>query len=201
MTSPGCTLVGTLTDPSGNPLAGTVTLSLSNYGPVIPLISGSNLFAALTTTVVAASNGSFSLPFYGNYQITPANTYYTLTVLDPTSNTTFNLNVPQAAYQFLTSGTFDISTISPITTYPNPVVGPTNNLNFQYEEVPAGTINGTNATFTLDYTPSPISSINLFQNGIRQTRGTAFTITGNTITYASHSIPLPGDTHICFYTH
>lgn len=70
---------------------------------------------------------------------------------------------------------------------------------FADDIVPTGTINGTNATFTLPQSPSPAASLNLFKNGIRQTAGVAYTLTGGTITYETGYIPLSGNTHICNY--
>lgn len=39
------------------------------------------------------------------------------------------------------------------------------------EEVPRGTIDGINATFTLNFQPAPWGSIHIFRNGIRMQRG------------------------------
>lgn len=199
MVSPGCTLTGTLTDTQGNTLQAVVTLTLCNFGASPALISGSNLFAQLQISVTSATNGTFSIPFYGNSQISPAGTYYNVTIQPVGANQSFNLSTLDIPYQFLASGTFDISTLQPMTSYPNPIVSP-NYLTFSYEEVPQGTLNGINATFTLDFTPAPLGSLNLFVNGVRQTRGIAFTLTGNTVTYAAGYIPGSSDTHVCYYT-
>lgn len=50
------------------------------------------------------------------------------------------------------------------------------------KEVPVGSLNGSNKTFTLTYTPIA-GSLSLFLN-IHQREGTDFTLSGNTITFA-----------------
>lgn len=65
-------------------------------------------------------------------------------------------------------------------------------------EVPAGTIDGTNVTFTLANAPNPASALHLYRNGLRLVSPTDYTITGNTITYANP--PSPGDTHVADYS-
>lgn len=63
----------------------------------------------------------------------------------------------------------------------------------------AGTANGANATFTLTQTPSPVASLQLFRNGILESNGVDYTISGNTVTFASGSIPQSTDTMTAFY--
>lgn len=54
-----------------------------------------------------------------------------------------------------------------------------------YQEVPSGSINGTNTTFTLAHTPASSTNVNLFENGVQQRQGSGldYTISGATITY------------------
>lgn len=64
-------------------------------------------------------------------------------------------------------------------------------------EVPTGTINGSNADFTLAHTPST-GSLHLYLNGVRQTAGGVdYSLSTNTITYVS--APITGDTHLADY--
>jgi hypothetical protein len=198
-TAAGVTLTGTITDIAGNPTSGKVTITLANFGNNPPLVSGSSLLASVVVSATAAGDGTFSVSFYGNYQISPVNTYYSIAVTGVGSNGT------NAAYQFLTGGTFDLSTLIPLVgTTPKAVSTPGNGAVFSDEVVPTGTINSTdgvtgNATFTLPHAPSPITSVSLYVNGLRMTRGIAYTITGSTITYASGYIPLVGSSHIVSY--
>lgn len=66
-------------------------------------------------------------------------------------------------------------------------------------ERPAGTANGTNATFTLANTPSPVSSLSLYRNGVLQTAGIDYTVSASTITFLSGSIPQTNDFLQAYY--
>lgn len=58
-------------------------------------------------------------------------------------------------------------------------------LNFANNETPSGTINGSNAVFTLAHSPSPTSSLEIFLNGQFFTQGSDYTLSGATITFSS----------------
>ena len=66
-------------------------------------------------------------------------------------------------------------------------------------ESPAGTIDGTNATFTLSGAPSPTNSLLIYRNGTLQTQGIDYTLSGSTVAFAPTSTPLPGDILESFY--
>jgi hypothetical protein len=69
-------------------------------------------------------------------------------------------------------------------------------------ETPAGTIDGTNMTFTLANTPSPLASLKLFKNGVLLTRNSDYTLSGTNITFASAAVtPQSGDTLAASYRH
>lgn len=54
---------------------------------------------------------------------------------------------------------------------------------FVENEVPSGTINGSNTSFTLASSPNPASSLDLFVNGQKQKAGGEdFSLSGSTIT-------------------
>ena len=67
------------------------------------------------------------------------------------------------------------------------------------QEVPAGTINGSNTSFTLAY--SPASVIVLCLNGLLQRQGAGYdyTVSGQTITM--NFAPQPGDSLVAVYSH
>jgi hypothetical protein len=52
-------------------------------------------------------------------------------------------------------------------------------------EVPSGTVNGSNVTFTLAHAPSPASSLKLYFNGLRQRLTTDYTLSGTAITFTT----------------
>jgi len=73
--------------------------------------------------------------------------------------------------------------------------------NFSDEEVPAGTPNGTLASFTLAHTPNPSTSLKVYHNGLRMQQGTSadYTLSGNTITFLAGAIPETGAVLVADY--
>jgi hypothetical protein len=70
---------------------------------------------------------------------------------------------------------------------------------FVDQEVPAGAINGVNATFTLSQTPSPSVSLAVYRNGLRMTPGVDYTLSGAVITFMAGLLPQSSDTLSCSY--
>lgn len=66
-------------------------------------------------------------------------------------------------------------------------------------ETPAGTMNGTNVTFTLAATPSPNLSLRLYRNGILLRNGTDYTVISATITLTQTLAPTSRDSLVAFY--
>src|SRR5438270_617958 len=64
---------------------------------------------------------------------------------------------------------------------------------FSDNEIPSGLVNGVNTSFTLLYAPSPDTSILLFRNGLRMTKGIDYTTSGNSINFLTVSTPQAGD--------
>lgn len=62
-------------------------------------------------------------------------------------------------------------------------------LNIIWNEIPAGTINGINDTFTISATPDPFDSLELYKNGLLMLEGTDYTLTGSTIVFDPAQIP------------
>ncbi len=60
-------------------------------------------------------------------------------------------------------------------------------------ETPNGTMNGSNAAFTLSTAPNPAGSLLLFRNGMLQKAGVDFTLTGSSLSFQPGSVPQPGD--------
>lgn len=65
------------------------------------------------------------------------------------------------------------------------------------QEVPSGTINGSNKAFTLTYTPDEAASVVVFLDGIVQRLTTDYTFSGTTITFVS--APAVGQDLYCVY--
>jgi hypothetical protein len=66
-------------------------------------------------------------------------------------------------------------------------------------EVPVGTKNGNNVTFTLAGTPSPSASLQLFVGGLLMTPGTAGDFTIGTATITMSVAPGVNDTILAYY--
>jgi hypothetical protein len=64
---------------------------------------------------------------------------------------------------------------------------------------PAGTVDGTNAVFTLTPAPSPAESLKLTRNGLVQKAGLDYTLSGGTVTFTASAIPQTGDTLLAWY--
>lgn len=71
--------------------------------------------------------------------------------------------------------------------------------NFVDAEVPAGTMDGTNTSFTLANTPAPVSSFVLYRNGLAQAPGVDYTLSGAAITFFAGSTPQSSDILQAFY--
>lgn len=66
-------------------------------------------------------------------------------------------------------------------------------------ETPAGTIDGSNAYFTLAQTPNPAASLGLYRNGIRLKPGLDYSLNGNAITFAPAMVPQNADILVSSY--
>lgn len=76
--------------------------------------------------------------------------------------------------------------------------GPCGAPTYSDAETPGGVIDGSNASFTLANTPSG-TSLMLFRNGIYQTTGADYALSGSTVTFTPGSVPQPGDTLTASY--
>lgn len=69
---------------------------------------------------------------------------------------------------------------------------------FSIGEIPSGTVNGTNPTFTLANTPVA-GTMAVYVDGLRMLAGTDYLISGGTITFQTGAIPMTGDTVLADY--
>lgn len=69
--------------------------------------------------------------------------------------------------------------------------------NIFVQEIPSGTVNGANTSFTLTSNPIFTSAIKLYVNGILLIQGTHYSITGNAITMVT--APASGQTLYATY--
>ena len=64
---------------------------------------------------------------------------------------------------------------------------------------PAGIVDGANTSFTLSAVPSPLSSLELYRNGMLQKAGQDFNLAGTTVEFVAAAAPQQGDTLLAFY--
>jgi hypothetical protein len=79
------------------------------------------------------------------------------------------------------------------------VAVPTLTFTLSTDEVPSGTVNGSNDTFTLAQTPNPTLSLKLYVDGILMAVTTHYTLSGTTITFETAFIPISGQTLFASY--
>lgn len=70
-------------------------------------------------------------------------------------------------------------------------------INFADDEIPSGSIDGVNVTYTLVNSPAPPQSLQLFYNGGLLAYGSDFTLTGNTI--HCNFTPILGSSLLSYY--
>jgi hypothetical protein len=120
MAAPGFTLTATLQTITGG-AAGTTTypakliIVLCGFGLAIPGVTGTSTIAQRKYVLLVSSSGQASQLLWGNDQITPAQTFYSITVVDGAGNILQTGN-----YELVGSGG-DLSTLTPIVPYVPPV--------------------------------------------------------------------------------
>jgi hypothetical protein len=77
--------------------------------------------------------------------------------------------------------------------------GSGSNAGFVDGEIPAGTLDGVNAAFTLVTTPSPPSSLTLFRNGMLLKQNLDYTLSSSSLIFQSGSVPRAADSLLAYY--
>jgi hypothetical protein len=65
--------------------------------------------------------------------------------------------------------------------------------NFVDAESPSGAVDGSNASYTLGKTPTPVVSLQLYRNGILMRQGVDYDVSGSTVVFRSGAVPQAGD--------
>lgn len=107
--TPQVTITGNLQQITGSLDAASAVFELVNFGSSVPRVSGTCLILQISTTVVADGSGNISVTLWGNDVIAPSGTYYTVTYYNESGG-----QVASVPYQFVGSGSFDLSTLIPI---------------------------------------------------------------------------------------
>lgn len=112
--TPNITLTATLDDLSGNAVGtlgdpAKIVITLCGFGPALPRIAGTAMLAKPGPFVTEYLGSAASIKLWGNDQISPSGTFYTIEILDGDDNV-----VQCGAYQFTGSGTIDLSNATQI---------------------------------------------------------------------------------------
>jgi hypothetical protein len=194
--TPQITLTATLQDIAGVAAGSTASpavlrIALTGFGLTLPCIVGTSNLVRVGPEDFYDDGSGVSTPLWGNDVITPGGTFYAITLLDGDGNI-----LQCARYQFVGSGTIDLSAAPP---YNPPPVTPTGPTYFADDVVPTPAIDGTTAIFFLPQVPNPQNSLNFFKDGTRLTAGIGFHLVGNKIIYEADYVPQVGDSHIANY--
>ena len=121
-TTPGYTLTATLDDIAGGAAGSTANpaklrICLCGFGPILPRIAATAMVAKTGPTDFYSTGTALSLTIWGNDQITPAGTFYSIEILDGEDN------VVQCGAYVLTGSGGDLSSLPPIVPAPSPQPG------------------------------------------------------------------------------
>ena len=173
--TPQITLTASFTDLTGTALGSSTApcrmrIDLCGYGQTVPVVAGTSVLAQ-TEMEITSTNGSFSFKLWGNDVITPANTFYQITVMDAQARV-----IQSGIYQFTGTSTIDLSSAEQIT---NPSFSPplTTEVGFEYLATSAV------SSFTLPSTPAPNTKVKIWWQGLFQgyNGGRNFTVSGSTV--------------------
>lgn len=152
---------------------------------------------------IPITNGQYdgTARIYWNIDLEPPNTRYVAWFYDVHNR---QIGGPTAAFEVASeSYTITVPTLTVPTTSTVPPIPDTNPedstsgtilyTTFVDNETPSGTIDGVNDTYQLDHTPAPQTSLMLYKNGQLLIPGTAFSLSGQTITILAGYIPSTGD--------
>lgn len=172
--SPNITLTATLDSILGGAgLQGYLEITLCGFGIIPPRVAGTAMLSDASIPQVEGPASSFSIQLFGNDQITPGNTFYSIAVLDEFKNV-----IQAGIYQLTGSGTFDLSALSPIVPASASNAGILSAI-FQANPTiqnAAGTIDGVNQNFTFTAPPGATPTILVFAAGIFQTVTTDYSL-------------------------
>lgn len=184
-----------LKDAGGNPLNGTIY-----FKPSIPMRLNGTGQVLQSTVKATVTDGAFSLSLADTTQTSPLNACYVVWAKDANDNLVLGMppsgaNVPAQGYGCVQMSTSwcathacNFDTFAP--TGPALAIiqigprGPQGDSGIGFVwtyEVPSGTLNGSNHTFTLSVAPSPSSSLLLTVNGITLAAGQDYALSGSTI--------------------
>ena len=91
------------------------------------------------------------------------------------------------------------NTVTALTATVNSLSGGNTSSVYVDAQTPTGTLNGTNKVFNLASVPAPSTSLALYRNGLLQSSGVDYSLSGGVVTFTSASTPLSTDILQAFY--
>lgn len=163
--SPNITLTANLeTILGGAALTGYLEITLCGFGISPPRVAGTAMLADASIPQVKGPASAFSVALFGNDQITPANTFYSIAIYDQFQNV-----IQSGIYQLTGSGSFDLSQLTPITPPSSSAGGILTTI---FAAIPTvqqatGTIDGVNTNFTFS-APAGTPTVVIYVGGVFQ---------------------------------
>ena len=201
------------TAPNGNTIAPHST-SAQIYNGALSILLVPSTTASAGAYYVATYNSTDGLTTWTEtWQVPPSTTPLTLSQVRQSttpggggtgtgtgSTSTITLPLPMSQVSGLSAALASINTsISSLSQTIQNLPATGTSAAFVDAETPTGSINGTNAAFTLAQIPLPATSLQLYLNGLEQTAGVDFTLTNSTITFSTNAIPQTGDALSAYY--
>lgn len=183
---------------NGTPFDGIATVEWKSFqtgnqtnvgmqATTVRIVSGA-LFVRLTPTTTATNNAYYLVRYNSNGQFQ----FSEIWAVPPTS-AVLRLRDVRAT---LTAGG---AVVTGGSSGGGVIIGGTTSDPFADGETPTGSVNGVNTAFTLAATPTPAASLSLYRNGLLQSAGVDYTLTGANITFLSVATPQTGDVLRAFY--
>lgn len=115
-----CTVTGTLNQLSGGLIGqGKILFQLTNIGTGNPIgVTGTSIIPQLTYSILTAQNGTFTVSLWGNDNINPVNTLYSVTFFDSLGN-----SMGPVLYS-ITGASVNLNTLAAVSTTVPPVFIP-----------------------------------------------------------------------------
>lgn len=166
MAVPNVTLTAKLDSILGGvDVAGYLEITLCGFGLTPPSVAGTAMLADAAVPQLSGPATTLSIKLFGNDQITPGNTFYSIAVLDADKNV-----IQQGNYLLTGAGTYDLSNLSPI--LPPSAIG-SGILVALFQAAPtmqdaAGTVDGANTLFTFTAPAGATPLVAVYAGGVYQ---------------------------------
>lgn len=167
-------------------------------GMPISFRAGGNEGAVMMVPVAAlVSYGTLSIQLVDTSTTFPVNIGYSVRVIDNITGNSllgpgYGCIQPSGASWSLDTYEPNLGTLVTVQTGPQGAPGiPGGVAGTMFDTQPTGTVDGTNATFSLPGAPAILI---LTKNGLRQNSGTDYTLSGETITFTVSAVPQAGET-------